>query len=177
MIFSSDAVIASLIILVGLAFFTSSMVGHTDVYKDALKTSMLYDKASYQLKSLVSDGTIEICILLINNNKTKLAEDIVRNKIPYDNYQLIIGSYTINSTSLNISKNFAIASAVIIMNRTEGWYGIYGNNTKMQITDEYFMTYNESLENLNDNYNYPYKKPIYYFNSSNPIVVKFILYN
>ena len=179
MIFDSELLLSTIILTVGLAFFTSSMVEHVDGYKDALSTDMVYDKANYQLKSLISDGTIEACILLMNNGNDSIAETIIRNRIPYNNYQVKIGSYTINSTTLNTNKTYIVVSSVIMMNRTEGWYGVYGNNTEIYLMDKYFLSYEDSLNYMSNNApynNYEYKNPVYYFNNSKPITVKFILY-
>ncbi len=179
MLFDSDLLLSTIILIVGLAFFTTSMVGHIDGYKDALSTSVIYDKANHQLKSLIDDGTIEACILLINNNETPIAESIIRNRIPYNNYQLKIGNYVINSTKLDTNKAYVMVSTVIIMNRTEGWYGVYGNNDEIYLMNKHFISYNEALEYMDNNapYNiYRYRKPVYYFDSSKPITVEFILY-
>ena len=179
MILNSELLLSIIILTVGLAFFTSSMVEHVDGYKDALSTDMIYDKANYQLKSLIGDGTIEACILLMNNDNNSIARTIIRNRIPYDNYQLKIGDYTINSATLDTNKTYIVVSTVIMMNRTEGWYGVYGNNTEIHLMDKYFLSYEDALNYMNNNapYNtYDYKKPVYYFNNSKPITVKFILY-
>ena len=58
MIFDSDILVAVIILIVGMGYFTLSMVEHTDGYVDAVKMNILYDRASDQLKSLVSDGTL-----------------------------------------------------------------------------------------------------------------------
>jgi hypothetical protein len=182
MIFNSELLLSAIILIVGMAFFTSSMVEHVDGYKDALSTDIVYGKANYQLKSLIGDGTIEACILLMNNGDDNIAKTIIKNRIPYDNYQLKIGNYTINgSPILDTNKTYIVASAVIMMNRTEGWYGVYGDNTEIHLMDDkYFLSYEDALDYMNTTapYNtYDYKKPVYYFKSSEPITVKFILYN
>jgi len=173
MIFDWDVIIAVIIIIVGMGYFTLSMVEHTNSYVDAVKTNILYDKASDQLKFLVSDGTLESAILLMNNGYKSIAEEVLKNRINLDNYILIIGkNYTISEGNLS-NKNIVIVSTVIIMNRTEGWYGVYGDNNSLHITDKHFLNEEEVYEYLNQ-YPYSYKKAIYYFRSSTPINITLI---
>ena len=172
MIFNSDVLIAVIILIVGMGFFTMSMVEHTDNYADAVRTNILYDRASDQLKSLVSDGTLESAILLINNNHGNMAEEVLKNRIILDNYNLSIGNYSISEGNLS-NKDIVMASAVVVMNRTEGWYGIYGDGNSLHITNKHFLSEDDVYDYLN-NFNYPYKRAIYYFNSSSPIEVTLI---
>ena len=86
MIFDSDLVIAICILLIGAIFFTATMGEYLGVHRDATITEILHDKATSQLKSLICDGTVEACILLINNNKSSIAENILKNRIIYNNY-------------------------------------------------------------------------------------------
>ena len=176
MIFDSDLLVAVIVIIVGMGFFTSSMVEHTNNYADAVKTNILYDKVVYQLKSLISDGTLETAVLLLNNNNSSIAENVLKNRINLKNYELKIGNYTlISHGNLNNTKTIMV-STTILMNRTEGWYGIYGNDSELHITNEHFISESEAYNYLNkyDNTTYPYKKAIYYFNSSNPINITLI---
>ena len=175
MIFDSDLVIAICILLIGAIFFTATMGEYLGVHRDATITEILHDKATSQLKSLICDGTVEACILLINNNKSSIAENILKNRIIYNNYKLIIGNYAISEGNCNSS--FAIASAVVAMNRSEGWYGVYWNSTFVGISDKHYLTYeeaiNETSEEVGNTFNVT---AIYYFNISRPVDVKFILY-
>jgi len=173
MIFDSDIVIGVIILIVGMGFFTLSMVEHTDSYADAVKTSILYDKASFQLKSLVSDGTLESAILLINNGYGSMAEKVLKNRIDLKNYKLRIGNYTISKGNLS-DKDIVIVSTVIIINRTEGWYGVYGNESTLHITDKYFLSEEEVYNYLNSYSNTPFKRAIYYFRSYDPINITLI---
>jgi hypothetical protein len=175
MIFDSDLVIAICILLIGAIFFTATMGEYLGVHRDATITEILHDKATSQLKSLICDGTVEACILLINNNKSSIAENILKNRIIYNNYKIIIGNYAISEGNCNSS--FAIASAVVAMNRSEGWYGVYWNSTFVGISDKHYLTYeeaiNETSEEVGNTFNVT---AIYYFNISRPVDVKFILY-
>ncbi|WP_292460296.1 hypothetical protein [Methanothermococcus sp.] len=176
MIFDSDLLIAVIIIIVGMGFFTSSMIEHTNNYEDTVKTNIMYDKVVYQLKSLISDGTIETAILLINNNNSAIAVSILKNRIGFKNYELKIGNYAISQGNLTGSKTI-MASTTILMNRTEGWYGVYGNDNGLYLTNKHFISENETYNYLNNHYDnttYPYRKAIYYFNSSNPINITII---
>ena len=174
MIFDSDVLIAVIILIVGMGYFTMSMVEHTNNYADTVGTNILYDRASDQLKSLVSDGTLESAILLINNNHGSMAEEVLDNRIILENYNLSVGNYSISKGNLS-NRDIVMASVVVVMNRTEGWYGIYGDSTTLHITDRHFLSENEAYSYLNNHYpNYPYKRVIYYFNSSSPIEVTLI---
>ncbi|AXI25404.1 hypothetical protein CFE53_04365 [Methanofervidicoccus sp. A16] len=174
MIFDSDILIGVIILIVGMGFFTLSMVEHTDSYVDAVRTNILYDKASAQLKSLVSDGTLESAILLINNGYESMAKEVLENRIDVDNYVLTIGNYTISEGNLN-NIDTVIVSTVIVINRTEGWYGIYGDSNSLNITEKHFLSEEETYNYLNQhNYNYPYKRAIYYFRSNRPINITLI---
>lgn len=181
MLFDSDLVAAVLIMLVGMAFFTSSMVGHTDNYMDAIKTNILHDKVTYQLKTLVTDGTLETAILLMNNNNADVAEKVIKNRIRFRNYNLTIGNYSINGTNTNEginTSNFVLVSAVILMNRTEGWYGVYGDDNELKITDKHFISEEDAYNHLKkDIYrSYHYKKAIFYFKNNTPIKVTLKVY-
>ena len=81
MIFDSDMVIGIIILIIGAIFFTATMGEYLSIQKDSVVTNILHDKATSQLKSLICDGTIEACILLINNNKGNIAENIIKNRI------------------------------------------------------------------------------------------------
>jgi len=174
MIFDSDVVLGVIILIFGMGFLTLSMVEHTESYADTVRSSILYDKASDQLKALVSDGTLESAILLLNHGYRSMAEEVLKNRIDLENYELHIGDYTISEGNLQ-GKNLVIVSTVIVMNRTEGWYGVYGNQSSLHITDKYFLSEEEA-------YNYlltycsqsPFKRAIYYFRSSSPINVTLI---
>ena len=175
MIFDNDVLIGVIIIIVGMGYFTLSIVEHINNYVDIVKTNILYDKVSDQLKSLVSDGTLESAILLINNGYGSIAEELLKNRINLDNYILSIGNYTISEGNLT-NMDTIIVSTVVIMNRTEGWYGVYGNESYLNITDEYFLSEDEAYNHLSlPKYSrYPYKRAIYYFRSSSPIKITLI---
>jgi len=172
MIFDSDVMLGVIILIVGMGFFTLSMEEHIGSYTEAVRMNILYDKASDQLKSLVSDGTLESAILLINNGYGHIAENILKNRIDLDNYILRIGGYYISEGDLS-NKDLVIVSTVVVLNRTEGWYGIYGNNTTLHLTDRHFLSENETYDYLN-NFKYPLKRAIYYVRSSDPINITLI---
>jgi hypothetical protein len=175
MIFDSDMVIGIIILIIGAIFFTATMGEYLSIQKDSVVTNILHDKATSQLKSLICDGTIEACILLINNNKGNIAENIIKNRIPYDNYMLLIGNYPIYKG--NQTKDFAVVSAVVVMNRTEGWYGVYWNDTFVGITNKHYLSYEEAINKTEELYGGNFSvTAIYYFNISKPIDVKFTLY-
>jgi len=174
MIFDSDVVLAVIILIVGMGFLTISMVEHTEDYADAVKTNILYDKASDRLKALVSDGTLESAILLINCGYGSTAEEVLKNRMDLENYILHIGNYTISEGNLQ-DKDLVIVSTVMVMNRTEGWYGVYGNQKSLHITDKYFLSEEEAYNYLITYYSgYPFKRAIYYFRSNTPINITLI---
>ncbi|HIP90753.1 MAG TPA: hypothetical protein EYH21_00405 [Methanothermococcus okinawensis] len=172
MIFDNDILFGIIILIVGMGFFTLSMVEHTDSYADAVKTSILYDKASDQLKSIVSDGTVESAILLINNGYESKVEEVLKNRIDLKNYRIVIGDYTISQGDLN-DKDIVVVSTVIVLNRTEGWYGVYGNEKTLRLTDRCFLSEEEVYSYLGGN-SHSFVRAIYYFKSSTPINVSLI---
>ncbi|AEF96508.1 hypothetical protein [Methanotorris igneus] len=175
MIFDSDIVIAVIVLLVGLSFYAASLSEHVHSYTSAVKTNILYDKASHTLLDLVSDGTLESCIILYNNECEDIANNILRNRINFKNYELTIGNITIKEGSP--TGNEVVVSSTILLNRTEGWYGIYGNETKLNITQEYFLSESAAMQYLNETYNNStFKRAFYYFNTSKPIEVKLKVY-
>ncbi|MBW9223819.1 hypothetical protein KKP90_04485 [Methanothermococcus sp. SCGC AD-155-E23] len=172
MIFDNDILLGVIILIVGMGFFTLSMVEHTDSYADAVKTSILYDKASDQLKFLVSDGTLESAILLINNGYGSQAEEVLRNRIDLEDYIIVIGNYTISQGDLN-DKDIVVVSTVIVLNRTEGWYGVYGDERTLRLTDRCFLSEEEVYSYLGGN-SHSFVRAIYYFRSSTPINISLI---
>jgi len=174
MIFDTDILLGVLILIVGMGFFTLSMVEHIDNYAHAVKMNILYDKASDRLKSLVSDGTLESAILLINSGYGYIAEEVLKNRIDLENYNLSIGDYCIIEGNLS-NKNVIIVSTIVVLNRTEGWYGVYGDQSALHITDKYFLSEEEAYNYVLTYYSqYPFKRAIYYFRSSSPINVTLI---
>jgi len=174
MIFDTDFVLGMLILIVGMGFFTLSMVEHLDNYADTVKTNILYDKASDRLKSLVSDGTLESVILLVNNGYGHIAEEVLKNRIDLEDYNLSIGDYWISEGNLD-NKDVIIVSTIVVLNRTEGWYGVYGDQSTLHITDRHFLSEDEAYNYLITHYSsYPFKRAIYYFNSCNPINVTLV---
>ncbi|ABR55150.1 conserved hypothetical protein [Methanococcus vannielii SB] len=167
MIFDSDLVIAVVILTIGMAFFTTSLVEHTGGYQDVVKSNILHGKASHDLKTIISDGTVETAILLMNNNENQLANSLLSNRISVKNYEFIIGDEVVLSKGNNQNQNIVIASSVVIMNRTEGWYGVAWNtNGAITVKGPYF-----SELNAYNSVSGEYKKSIYYFNNSEPVKV------
>ncbi|MBA2858960.1 hypothetical protein HNP93_001661 [Methanococcus maripaludis] len=172
MIFDSDLVIALVILTIGMAFFTTSLVEHSGAYQDVIKSDILHDKASYQLKAIIADGTAETALLLWNNNEDSTAESILSNRVYVKNYDFIVDDQVVFSKGSKTNQNIVIVSSVVIMNRSEGWYGVAwddgGSITILGPETSELQAY-QSVSG-------DYKKAIYYFNNSKPVKVSLKVY-
>ncbi|MBB6401852.1 hypothetical protein HNP92_001157 [Methanococcus maripaludis] len=175
MIFDSDMVIAIVILTVGMAFYTSSLVEHGGMYGDTIKTNIFHDKVSSQLKEMVTDGTIDTAMLLKNNNETVVAENLIKSRVVSDNYVLTIGNWTIDNS--NPTDEFVLVSTVVLINRSEGWYGFYWNETTNPniVSKGPFIDENIAYAVLRA-YDSDYNKTIYYYNSNESIDVSLKVY-
>jgi len=173
MIFDSDMVIAIVILTVGMAFYTSSLAEHGGVYSDTIKTNIFHDKVSSQLKEMVTDGTIETALLLKNNNETDAAENLIESKVALDNYEVSIGNWTINNS--NPTDEFVLVSTVFIINRSEGWYGFYWDETELIQTTGPYINENITYAAL-DLYDSDYQKALYYYRNNESIEVSLKAY-
>ncbi|ABO35731.1 conserved hypothetical protein [Methanococcus maripaludis C5] len=173
MIFDSDMVIAIVILTVGMAFYTSSLVEHGGDYGDTIKTNIFYDKVSSQLKDLVLDGTIETAMLLKNNNESDVAENLIKIRVHSENYLMNIGTWSIDNS--NATENFAIVSTVVLINRSEGWYGFYWNaGHEIQSIGPYI---DENITYIAlDLYESDYKKALYYYGNNDSVNVSLKVY-
>lgn len=167
--------IAIVILTVGMAFYTSSLAEHGGVYSDTIKTNIFHDKVSSQLKELVTDGTIETALLLKNNNEPVAAENLIKNKVILDNYELHIGNWTIDES--NPTDEFVLVSTIVIINRSEGWYGFYWNETISQNITPTGPYIDENIAYIAlGTYDSEYNKTIYYYNNSESIDVSLKVY-
>uniref|UniRef100_A9A857 Uncharacterized protein n=1 Tax=Methanococcus maripaludis (strain C6 / ATCC BAA-1332) TaxID=444158 RepID=A9A857_METM6 len=173
MIFDSDMVIAIVILTVGMAFYTSSLAEHGGDYGDTIKTNIFHDKVSSQLKELVTDGTIETALLLKNNNESVAAENLIESKIFLDNYVVSIGNWNIDNS--NPTDEFVLVSTIVIINRSEGWYGFYWNETGLITKTGPYIDENIAYIALGT-YESDYNKTIYYYNNSESINVSLKVY-
>jgi len=173
MIFDSDLVIAIVILTIGMAFYTSSLVEHGGDYGDSIKTNIFYDKVSTQLKDIATDGTIETAIMLKNNNETVAAENLIESRINSDNYVFKIGNWSIDNS--NPTYDFVLVSTVVFINRSEGWYGFYWNETEpVQFIGPY-IDENIAYAALGT-YDVDYTKAIYYYGNNESINVSLKVY-
>ena len=138
MIFDSDMVIAIVILTVGMAFYTSSLVEHGGMYGDTIKTNIFHDKVSSQLKEMVTDGTID------NSNPTD---------------------------------EFVLVSTVVLINRSEGWYGFYWNESLNPNVNSRGPFIDENIAYaVLGTYDSDYNKTIYYYNNNESIDISLKVY-
>lgn len=172
MIFDSDLVIAIVILTIGMAFFTTSLVEHSNAYQDVIKSNILHDRASYELKAIITDGTVETALLLINNNEDSLAESLIKSRLQVKNYDFIIGDETIFSNGNKNDQNVVIVSSVLIMNMSDGWYGVAWDNGGTITINGPKTSESVAYQSVSGDY----KKAIYYFNNSEPVKVSLKVY-
>ena len=172
MIFDSDLVIAIVILTIGMAFFTTSLVEHSSAYQDVIKSNMLHDKASYDLKAIITDGTAEAALMLINNNEDSTADALIKSRLHVKNYDFIVGNETIVSNGNKNDQNMVIVSSVVIMNRSEGWYGVAWNEGGSITIKGPETSELQAYQSVSGDY----KKAIYYFNNSKPVEVSLKVY-
>jgi len=172
MIFDSDLVIAVVILTIGMAFFTTSLVEHSSAYQDVIKSNILHDRASYELKAIIADGTVETALILMNNNEDSTAESLIADRLHLKNYEFIIDGETVVSSGNRNDQNVVMVSSVIIMNRSEGWYGVaWDNGGDITISGP------ETSEQVAyQSVSGDYKKAIYYFNDTKPLKVSLKVY-
>ncbi|WP_459201788.1 hypothetical protein [Methanococcus sp. CF] len=172
MIFDSDLVIAIVILTIGMAFFTTSLVEHSGAYQDVIKSDILHDKASYQLKAIIADGTAETVLLLLNNNENSTAQSILNNRLQFKNYEFLVGDEVVFSEGDQLNQDIIIVSSVVVMNRSEGWYGVAWNDGGSITILGPETSELQAYQSVSGDY----KKAIYYFNNSKPVKVSLKVY-
>ena len=161
MINSIDLAIGTTILLIGMAYWTVSIVEHNNNYVDMVKSDYIFDKGISIMEHLSEDGTLQDAVLLYYFNKTNEAKKLLEERIPLKYYKLYIdGNLLINNTNEAYNNNSIYVLAVLTLNRSEGWYVIYGDENNINISDERFRDYDEAY-NYWEYKNNPIHMPVY----------------
>jgi len=161
MINSIDLAIGTTILLIGMAYWTVSIVEHNNNYVDMVKSDYIFDKGISIMEHLSEDGTLQDAVLLYYFNKTNEAKKLLEERIPLKYYKLYIdGNLLINNTNEAYNNNSIYVLAVLTLNRSEGWYVIYGDENNISISDERFEDY-DTAYNCPTYRNNPIHMPVY----------------
>ncbi|CAB3289481.1 conserved protein of unknown function [Methanocaldococcus lauensis] len=177
MINSIDLAIGTTILIIGMAYWTISITDHNNNYVDMVKADYIFDRGIKTMEHLSEDGTLQNAVLLYYFNKTNESKKLLEEKIPLKNYQLYIdGHLLINHTDGTYNKNNSIyVLAVLTLNRSEGWYVIYGSDDFINISNERFLDYDEAY-NFQRYVNYPIHMPVYLSRNINSSRVELYLF-
>ncbi|ADC69650.1 conserved hypothetical protein [Methanocaldococcus sp. FS406-22] len=160
MINSIDLAIGTAILLIGMAYWTVSVVEHNNNYVDIIKSDYVFDKGISTMEHLSEDGTLQDAVLLYYFNKTNEAKELLEERIPFKNYLLYIDNHLLINKSAGENHKDVYILAVLTLNRSEGWYVIYGNENDINISKERFMDYDEAY-NYQKYVNYEIHMPVY----------------
>ncbi len=159
MINSIDLTIGTAILLIGVAYWTVSIAEHNNNYVDVVKSDYIFSKGIETMEYLSKDGTLENAVLLYYFNKTEESKKLLEDKIPFNNYVLYIDDNVLINKSNGVN-NSVYVLAILTLNRSEGWYVMYGNDTFINISGERFMDWDEAF-NYQNYANYPIHMPVY----------------
>lgn len=158
MIFDSDLVIGTLILIIGMGYWSLSITEHNNNYVDAVKADYMFDKGVSTMEHLTEDGTLQNAVLLYYFGQKNASKKILMDRISLKNYSLEIdGHMLIHKSDINPSSTLYIL-AILTLNRSEGWYVIYGDDNEVCISDERYIDYDEGQ---NKYANYDIDMPVY----------------
>ncbi len=180
MIFNSDLLVGTIILIAGLGFWAISMTEHNNVYVDAVSQEYLLDKGISTMDTLVSSGKLQDAVLLYyldngDGNFKNMSANLLRESIPLKKYKVVIDNYTLIDNNLSDSPSYMVI-ATLTLNRSEGWYVIYGNSSEIHFSNERYIDYDEALNNARNTYAQGCNiiMPVYY--SKNQKISKVKLY-
>ncbi|ACV25030.1 hypothetical protein [Methanocaldococcus fervens] len=159
MINTIDLVIGTAILLIGMAYWTVSVVEHNNNYVDAIKTDYIFDKGLATMEHLSEDGTLENTVLLYYFNRTDEAKKLLEDRIPLKHYELYIDENLLINKSGSYNNTVEVL-VILTLNRKEGWYVIYGDENSIDISDKRFLDWNEAY-NCQDYKQYKIHLPVY----------------
>ncbi len=169
MIFDSDLVIGTIILIVGMGYWSISVSEHNGVYMNAVKSDYMFDRGISTMEQLSEDGTLQNAVLLYYFGQVNASKKLLMDRIPLKNYSLEIdGHMLINRLNIS-SSNSLYVIAVLTLNRSEGWYVIYGNESSVSISNERYIDYDDGKEKYA---NYDIDMPVYLSKSINSSKVK-----
>jgi len=168
MIFDSDLIVGTIILVIGMGYWSLSMTEHNNLYVDAVKTDYMFDKGISTMELLSEDGTLQNAVLLYYLGQENASKKLLMDRIPLKNYSLEIDGHTIiNKLDTNSSSLYVLA--VLTLNRSEGWYVIYGDDNMVSISDERYIDYDDAKEVYR---NYDIDMPVYRSRDINSSKVK-----
>ncbi|ACX73359.1 conserved hypothetical protein [Methanocaldococcus vulcanius M7] len=160
MINSIDLAIGTAILLVGMAYWTVSITEHNNNYVNIVKEDYIFDKGISAMEELSNDGTLQDAVLLYYFGKKDEAKKLIESKLPFHHYLLYIdNNLLINKSGGNISSNLYVL-AILTLNRSEGWYVIYGDENSINISKDRFLDYTDAY-NCPTYINYKIHMPVY----------------
>ncbi|WP_456420143.1 hypothetical protein [Methanocaldococcus infernus] len=168
---SLDIIIGTIILLIGLSYWTVSVVQYNNNYIEMVKSDYILSKGINTLEKLCEDGTLEKAILLYYFGKVNESKRLLESNIPLSHYLLYIDDNLIINKSGNFNNSYYVL-AILAINRSEGWYVIYGNSTNIEISDDRFLSYNEAYREY---LNYPIDMPVYLSRSIGTVKVKLVV--
>ncbi|WP_456471581.1 hypothetical protein [Methanocaldococcus sp.] len=169
---SIDLTLGTFILLIGLAYWTTTMVDYNNNYVDMVKQDYKFSLAINTMESLIKSGTLEDAVILYYANKTDSCIELLNQSIPLSNYSLYIDNNLIISKGLNLNSSIYVVSTLTI-NRSVGWYVLYGNNKDdLKISDERFLSYEEAYNRYS---NFAIDMPIYLSKPINSVKVKLVI--
>ncbi|AAB99486.1 TPA: hypothetical protein HA335_06270 [Methanocaldococcus jannaschii] len=161
MINSVDLAIGTAILLIGMAYWTVSIVEHNNNYVDIVKSDYIFDKGISTMEHLSEDGTLQDAVLLYYFDRVNDSKKLLEERIPLKHYLLYIdNNLLINKSNGVNNSNSVYILTVLTLNRSEGWYVIYGNEDFVNISKERFLDYDDAYNYLKYR-NYDIHMPVY----------------
>ena len=161
MINSIDLAIGTAILLIGMAYWTVSIVEHNNNYVDIVKSDYIFDKGISIMEHLSEDGTLQDAVLLYYFNRSDEAKKLLEERIPLKHYLLYIDKNLLINKSNGVNNNSSVyVLAILTLNRSEGWYIIYGDENFIKISKERFLDYDNAY-NYPNYTNYDIHMPVY----------------
>ncbi len=175
MIFNSDVLIGTIILIIGLGYWSISVVENNNVYVDAVQNEYLFDKGISTMESLATSGKLQDAVLLYYfDNGDEIMENkaikLLNESINLSSYKLEINGTTILSKNYNDNLNKSIyVVGIVELNRSEGWYVIYGDDNEIHISNERYTDFqNAQMAYINERYD----MPVYYSKGVKSLKVK-----
>ncbi|WP_423792494.1 hypothetical protein ACPB8Q_07160 [Methanocaldococcus indicus] len=170
MINSIDIFLGTIILLIGFTYWSINLSEYNNNYVYSVKEDYKLSKAIETLKTLADDGTLENAVLLYYFGEVNTSKHLLEEKINLDRYMVKIdGHMLINKSYVNNGDRYVVA--VLVLNRSEGWYVIYGNYSTIKISKNRYLDFDEAL---NEYSNYTIHMPVYL--SKNISVSRVVLY-
>ncbi|ABR56434.1 hypothetical protein [Methanococcus aeolicus] len=172
MIFDSDVLIGTIILMIGMGYWTVSLTEHNDVYMGAVQNEYQFDKGISTMELLASSGVLQDAVLLYyfdeeNGALKNKSIQLLNESIRLNNYKLQIDNNTILSKNFNGSSSYYII-ATVTLNRSEGWYVIYGDENDINISNKRYIDYSDAISKYNTNI----RMPVYYSKNTTSSKVK-----